>query len=418
MRKQTILLIEDDPKVERGIKDCLVQNYNLHAVRSAEAAKAFLAKNPADLILIDYDLKGKDGLQVYKNINPTAKVIMFSASGSIPLAVSAAKLGVLEFLRKPLQAENLKRLVKKNIARPELKLHWTKDHEWLLGQSPALKKTLEKIQEVLKSAQDLVMIAERGIAKQSVAEFIHLNEVQKQGKLVSLDLAGFHGETLEAHFWSTIQELVSLPAKGSLEEPKDRCATLYLENVSGLDEFFKQSIFDFFKERKDKRIRVIIGAYGKAELLKQKDYAWIEIPPLRQRKEDMAYLLALYLKRYSDKYNKNVRFVSGQMLSLLAAYDFPGNYLELEGMIEEAVLAADSDKLELEHFPLDFKTLLGSTLARALEENLTLKQAGREFEKNLYCVLFEKTDSSSGRAARFLDVPKAVLAQRLEDLVD
>ena len=164
----------------------------------------------------------------------------------------------------------------------------------------------------------------------------------------------------------------------------------------------------------------MIGFYDRKELqkLKIKDYALIEIPPLRERKEDIPYLLGVFLKNYSSKYNRNVKFISTEVLDFLAAYDYPGNYLELESLVQEAVLETVSEKIELKNFPFDFKGLLKTSLKKGLGENLTLEEAKRRFEKSLYGILLEKSNEEKPQVARFLDIPKTSLVERLEDLTD
>ena len=421
--KKTILLIEDDPKTEGAVREALEKEYDLETVKDGRVAAAFLEKKMPDLIVIDFDLKGKDGLQVFKEMQPALKVIMLSASGSIPLAVSATKLGVSEFLRKPIHAEHLREAVEKNLFKEEIKLRWAKGMEWLRGESPGLKKMFAEIQAALEGTKDIILYGELGIPKEDVAEFIHINGPKKERKLARIDLSSFRSETLEAHFWATLQELMGLPEASSLQNEKDLCGTIYLENLENLDEIFKQTTFNFFAERKgkiDKSVRAVIGIRDKRAAQKSniKKYAWIEIPPLRERKEDIPYLLELYLKRSSTKFNKKVRFISTEVLEFLVAYDYPGNYLEFERMIQEAVLEAPAESLELKNFPLDFKGILQTSLKMSLGENLTLKKAKKRFEKVLYNLVLEKSNGEISQVARFLDIPKSILVERFEDLAD
>ena len=421
--KKTILLIEDDSKTESAVREALGKEYDLETVKNGEGAAVFLRKKTPDLMVIDFDLKGKDGLQVFKELQPGVKVIMLSASGSIPLAVTATKLGVSDFLRKPINLEQLKNAVEKNISQEAPRLRWTEGMEWLRGESERLKKMYADMEEALSDNRDIILIGERGIPRERVAEFIHQNGPKKGRKLASIDLSSFRRESLETHFWANLQELMTLPETSSLRGEEDLYGTIYLENLENLDELFKQTIFKFFAERKgkiDKSIRAIMGIYDRSEAqtANLKNFAIIEIPPLRQRKEDLPYLLGLYLKRHSARYNKKVKFVSSELLSLLGAYDYPGNYLELERLIQGAVLEADSEKLELKNLPLDFKMLLQTGLKQGLGKNLPLEAARKKFEKALYGIMLEKLEGQNSRLARFLDVPKASLIERLEDLLD
>lgn len=415
MTKKTILLIEDDHKTENAIRESLGREYNLETVKDGEAAAAFLKKKTPDLMIIDFDLKKEDGLQVFKKLQLSAKVIMLSALGSIPLAVSATKLGVSEFLRKPIDAKQLRIAVEQNITREETRLRWVEGLEWLRGGSPKLKKMFSDISYALQGTKDILLIGERGIPAEKVAEFINVNSPHKNRRLIKIDMSSFRKESLEPHFWASVQEFMAVPEGSSLQSEKERCGTLYLENVCNLDEHFLLAIFNFFKERK-KSLRVIFGYYDKKTI--PGGYALVEIPPLRERKEDLPYLLELYLKRYCSKYNKRVKFVSTEVLEFLATYDYPGNYLELERMIQEAVLKSPGENLELKDFPLDFLGMLQTSLKEGMAQNLTLEEAKRRFEKDLYHLVLRKSDGDSSKVARFLDVPKSVLVERLKDLVD
>jgi DNA-binding NtrC family response regulator len=418
--KKLILLIEDDPKTEAAIKEALGKEYGLETAKNAKAAAESLEKRSPDLIIIDFDLKGEDGLQVFSQLGAPVRVIMLSASSSIPLAVQATKLGVSEFLRKPVNPEQLREAVERNISRKERKLRGIKDNELLLGESLPLKQMLAQIQEVLRKKEDIILIGEQGVPKEKLARFIHENGPRSERKMACLDLASFRRENLEAHFWSTLQELMALPESSSLQNEEDRCGTVFLNNLDNLDEHFLLSILNFLKERRgriDKSIRAIIGMRGK-ENGSLKDFVRVEIPALRERREDIPLLLQAYLKRYCARYSRSLEFISTEVLDLLAGYDFPGNYSELDKLVREAVLTADSDKLELEHFPLHFRELLAVSLKQGLRQNLTLEEAKRGFEKKLYQVLLSKSGKDRGAVARFLDIPKTVLAERLENLLD
>ncbi len=419
MANRTILLIEDNAKTAAALRDYLKRQFQVEVVKGADQAAAWLAKRTPDLIIIDFDLKAEDGLQVFKKLGTTVKVIMLSASGNIPLAVSATKLGVAEFLRKPVEAGQLKEAVERSLPQEALRLHWTSSVDWLRSGSPAVKRMLDQIQQALQQNRDIALVGERGIAKAAVAEFIHQNSPQHKRQLVKVDVTAFRREDLEAHFWTTVQELMALPDKGSVKDLSDRCGTIYLENIDRLDEHFQMTIFKFFQERRgkaDKSIRAIIGLDQEAK--PARDLTAVNIPALRERREDLPKLLELYLRRAARRCGKPIRFVSSSLLDWLSAYDWPGNYQELRRLIEEAVLLAPSDKLDLANFPLDYRGLAAQARHGAMQENLSLAQARQRFEKILYPVLLDKLKGEKTQLARFLDISRTTLTERLENLPD
>lgn len=423
MTKKTILLIEDDPKTEAGIREVLGE-YELKAVSSAEAAGASIRERNPDLVIIDYDLRGIDGLRVFRQIHllvPQVKVIMLSVANNITLAVTATKAGVADFLRKPVEAGALRLSVEKNLVGLPEAFPGPAEVVWLQGESDTVKKLYVDIQRALAASRNLILTGERGIEKGKLVEFMHACSLKKRRKLRTLDLSSFRRENLEAFFWAAAQEIMAEPEIGSPRGEEDRCGTLYLENIGTLDENFKRSVFEFFRRRKgniDKEVLVIVGvySYGEVQADMTEGYAEVGIPPLRERKEDLPYLLGDYLRFFSAKHNKKARGFSTELLEYLSAYDYPGNYEELEHLIEQGVLLASSEVLELKDIPLHFKAILAVSMKKAFRSGkLSFEEARREFEEDLYRVLLSKSDGDVAAAARFLDLPRTVLAERLEN---
>lgn len=425
MVKKTILLIEDNAKVETLVRESL-QDYEVWAVPGLEEAEKLIRGSAPSLIVVDYDLKPLDGLQVFRRLYPLipqVKFILLSNANNIPLAVSAAKLGIADFLKKPVEPEQLRLSVEKNsVSPPNAPMLGTISVPWLRGNSLAAKKVYAEIEKALYAASGIILSGERGINKREVAQFIHSRGRNKNRRLVAIDLASFRKENQEASFWTTIQEVMSLPQPGALSNEEDRCGTLYLENIEFLEEGFRLSVLDFFRERRnkiDKGIFVVIAVPG-AEAFSQsqiKGYVQIEIPPLSARKEDLPGLIGHYIKKYSIKHNKKNRALSLEALEFLASYDFPGNYIELENILEQAVLLASSCVIELRDLSFNFKSCLEASLGQfSAQGKFPFGQARQSFEKNLYRIILDKTAGDFSSAARFLDLPKNSLVERIEDL--
>lgn len=422
MAKKKILTITDDPKLAAAASEALSTKYLCLSLPAAEINSDILAARSPDLIIIDFELQASDGLQLFKHLGPAAAVIMLSSSGSIPLAVCAAKLGVAEFLRKPIVPEELLAAVDRNILRPGQGLFWLEEMTWLSGDSPSLKKMFEEVQLAILENKDIVLVAEPGVRAEVVAEFIHKNSPRRARKFTRLNVAAFQKESLETHFWTTLQELLALPSTTALYKEGQRPGTVYLDNFGRLDENFKLSVLNFFSLRPgrlDRSIRLILEI-STASLIKEdqaRKFNFVHLPSVRQRRGDLPYLLRAYLKHYSDKYNKAVKFVATDVLDFLASYDFPGNYVELEKMIEAAVLAAPADKLELKNFPFVVSGLIEGAIKKSLREGQGLEKSTCAFEKNLYHVLLAKANGDVSKVASWLDIHRSTLADRLASLL-
>lgn len=404
---QTILLITDDPKTAQSVREGLGDKHTVETAASQKAAEQFLRETQPALIIIDHDLRGQDGLQLFKNLRPAQKVIMLSGSGSIPLAVTATKLGVAEFLRKPLASAQLKAAVADCLAEAPANLDLSGELAWLQGRGGALNNFFAELRRLFVGNKDLVLTGERGIEKLPVAELLHFN---RNRKFVALNLTAFKGEAMEPHFWTTLQELLALPETNSLQQEEERCGTLFLDRFDELDETFQGSLLNFLADRPgrvDRSVRVIIGVSGERNIGQLEK---LVIPPLRERKEDLPALLAYYLKKAGREYDLPRGDLAVETMVTLSQYDWPGNYAELEALIRSALLTGS--------FSFSLSELARTSLESSLGERLSLSAARREAEKRLYSNLLEQTGNDRAAAARFLDQPRDVLSDRLEDLAD
>jgi len=418
--KNIILLIEDEAKVEARVKEVLA-DYQIETLTSTGAALDYLRSHKCDLVIIDHDLKKADGLRLLREIrllSPRVKIVMLSASNDVQLAVAAVKMGAAEFLKKPIAADQFRGAIEKTISSREEVASGPAGSAWLQGESPGLKKMYADITNALASDKNILLFGERGIAREEVAAFIHSMSPRKNRLLKCINLLSFRRQNQEAPFWATVQELTAEPPGNSLLSESDLSGTLYLENIEALEDNFKASIFDFFKTRRGELLLVAGIADTKAVPPERaKNFFRVDVPPLRDRREDLPQLLIHYLNYYSMKHNKRAAGFSAGLLSLLMLYDYPGNYRELECLIEQGVLSSSSEMLDLKDIALDLKGLSGISLKKAAREGKSsLEEVKNEFEAELYGSLLAGAKGDLTIAARFLDVPRSILAERIGKL--
>lgn len=420
MNKNHVLLISDDARTEAAVKEALA-GQAIETAKTAAAALAAVKAAVPGLALLDLELKGADGLQLFKQLlqaAPRLNAVILSAENDIPLAVAATKLGAADFLRKPVVAKLLRDSVAQNLAPAAAAQLPPAAAQWLHGGSAALKKFyLETGNFLAGSNKNLLLLGGPGIAKRDVAAYLHASGPKKKRGLRAIDLADFRRADLEAPLWSSLQEIMTARETQSEE---DRCGTLYLDKIETLEPSLRAGIFQFVRDRKGKldgEIVVAIGLGDRALAGEADGFAQLEIPALKERGEDLPLLINFYLKRAVKKYDKPAKGVAADALDLLALYDYPGNYRELAGLIEQAVLAASGELVELKDLPLDLAALKTVSIRRSLlNGQRELKAARREFEKELYDVLLKKSGGGVAAVARFLDVPKTALSERLDEL--
>ncbi|MBN3033819.1 MAG: sigma-54-dependent Fis family transcriptional regulator [Candidatus Saganbacteria bacterium] len=419
--KKTILLITHETPVEQAVRSAL-DGFSIETAGAPEAAAEKLRQSKPALVILDHDLKQDEGLQLFRQLRllaPATGFILLSQQNDIPTAVQAAKLGAADFLQKPAGAKALRLSVERNLAAAEGSALAAAGLPWLQGESPALKKMFEAIGGALLTRASLILVAERGIDKSDVADCIHRRSLKRKSRLRVIDLASFRREDLEGSFWATVQEAAG---ENQAADEEDRCGTLYLENIESLEESFRLSIFEFFKEKKpklDPEVLIVIGLYDPHALppALAKHYLQVPVPPLCERRGDLPLLVGRELAALSLRHGKNVNALSADLLYLLGLYDFPGNYHELSALLEIGVLAAGGEVIGLADLPLDFRTLLQAAVTAAhVKGELSLEAARRWLEKLAYKTLLAKTKSDPGAVARFLDLPRTALAERAAEL--
>jgi two-component system response regulator AtoC len=434
--KKSILLVEDDPNVSRSVRDIMGDEHRIKECKSLDEALKSLGAEPFNLVIFDHDLKSDGGIDGYKKLrrfDPHARVVMMSVLGDIGVAVMAARLGVSDFLKKPLEADKFKETISKNLALYDrgytLNLEEVQGLGWLKGTSERLLRLFKDVSGVVQGRSDVVIYSERGIDKASIANIIHGAGPFSQRRFVTLDLLSFGREGTESHFWSTIQKL--LQGRSSEVTSEDLTGTIMLNGLEHLSDHFTLSVLDFLKKRRsatdlekiDKGVRIVLTIEDPEKLVELEaeghlsGLAQIYLPPLRERREDIPLILDAHLSDLSGRRNKSVKNVSSDALKFLVIYDWPGNYRELELLADVAALKSTTGCISLKDLPLDSGALVREHLREwLLESGYSLDNLRRGFEKKLYGIILENVDGDEGRAASFLDLPKTTFSDRARSL--
>jgi DNA-binding NtrC family response regulator len=412
-----ILLVTDQPKTAAAVKQALSDHLLTETIDRQSALQHCQSDRP-DLVILDHDLSGRQ----IRLASPRTPVIMVSAANDIPLAVAVTRLGVADFLKKPLVAEQLRQAVEKCLAAKNVELPGQAAPRWLRGDSAAVHRFYEAAADAARTSANILLLAEPGIEVRSAVGYLHARSLRPRRKITGLDLASFNRADLESSFWTTVQEIMIEPAGASSQNEEDRTGTLLLENIAALEPNFQASIFAFLRERRgkvDREVLAVVAAYDSGFLAAAdtSGFKAVEVPPLRQRKADLPLLLVELLSELARKHNRPASALTAPALAALSLYDYPGNYQELSGLLENALLQAAGGTIGLKELPLDLEALIDIAEKRSLVSGAgSLAAAKRNFEKELVETLTAKTGGELGPVARFLDVPKSTLIERLEEL--
>lgn len=428
-----LLLISNDEQLCNDIRGFLGTNDVLTCVSGTDDAVINLRDKASDLVIIDNDFLPSGGIEAFKAIKnrvPRLRAMMISKAGKISLAVEISKLGALSFLSKPLNKEKFIDSLEKiceDRSLPFLKVMSGKGCEWLEGQSSCINDFISRAEEAVRSEENIMLTGGFGAPLEYSARLIHDNSSNSNRRFVKLELSSFEKESLESMFWTTMREIMSHDVTSGAIAREEKCGTLYLEGFDILPEHFQKSILEYFgkslDDKSDKDIRVIIGANKNFSFAKKyaddrpAGFLRLDVPDLKERKEDVGFIVNAYIRSFCQKYNKNINGMDPKIFDIFALHDWPGNYDELRCLIDCAVLKCRDGMITINDLQMDFEMILKTSIKASMKMgDWTLSGAYKNFRKNVIKVILSYCGDDANKAAKFLDLPKTAFVEELEDL--
>ena len=438
---EKILVVDDDPSILKVIRMRLeAQGYRVTTAIEAEKAVALAAENTFDAALLDLKLKGENGIclmQDLHQIHPEMPVIILTAYGTIKSAVAAIKKGAYSYLTKPFDHEELLLQTRNGLERSRL----TKEvknlkkivkerygFENIITKSEKMETVLDQVAHAAESDANVFIEGESGTGKELIARTLHLASSRKDGPFVAINCAAIPETLLESELFGY--------QKGAFTDAARNKKGLFLQAHQGT--FFLDEISEMALSMQAKFLRVLqekefypIGAQKtikvntrfiassnrnlEAEVKKnsfREDLFYrihvivIQLPPLRQRKDDIPLLANYFLNKYARETQKDITGFTPSAIQKLMLHDWPGNVRELENTVECAVALATQNIIS-EDAILPDQTAAGSGLQ-------SLKDAKEEFEKNYLIQLIELTSGNVSQAAKLAGKYRADLYQLLK----
>lgn len=436
MDKPTILIASADQEFTRHLQEKYSSESNLQSAQNEAQIIELLNRESFDLMILDNDSLGLNALEFYKKvkgIREDLKLILISPSVDVPVAVTAAKLGITDLLHKPVEDEALINAIRQALLKTDemlgLPLDKVDNNEWFFGCSAKLNEFLLNIRKAGESAEDILLLTGPGIDNDSVIQILH-HLGKGRRKLIVLNLESYEKSSTEEHFWLTIQEVLQ-ERWVEPDQEGELCGTLVLKDFEKIETHFKMSILDFLKNRKtvsrwgklDKGIRIVLPVIDLEKLRKEipsdkmPDFFPLHVPLLMERKEDLPILISIYVDSFARKFNKKISGISFDFINLLSYYNFPGNFEELRLMLKQAVLNSNEEVISINDLPIDFNMLVKSIFYKlSVSPKTQLEYIRPGFEKEFLKVILQKVKNDEGFAARFLDIPKPVLTAKLEEM--
>lgn len=376
-----IMVVDDEKNIRIMLKRVLSgDQYEIdEAVNGLEALQK-IAQEKYDAILLDLKMPEMNGLQVIdkiKEMDITTPIIMMSAYGTIPEAVEAMKLGAVDYLIKPFDLDELRMTLDRMIRQDEIKnenQYYREEEDKrfnfkeIIGQSQAIKKVLEMIRQVAPLPTTVMLTGESGTGKELIARAIHENSPRKEKPFVVANCVAFSPNILESELFG--HEKGAFTGANSRRIGRFEIAhkgSIFLDEIGELNSMTQAKLLRVVQEKEFERvgsstsIKVdtrIVAATNKdlkkevrqnrfrEDLFYRLNVFHINVPPLRERKEDIPLLVQHFIQKYNQILNKRISGVSGHTLDLLMDYSFPGNIRELENIIERAMIMCTRSTIE------------------------------------------------------------------------
>jgi DNA-binding NtrC family response regulator len=448
-----IHVIDDEPVIHDVLGQLLIsEGYEVEI--SANGAEA-LAKHDGsafDLVLLDLLMPGMDGLEVLRElrqIDPWVVIVIITAYASVDSAITAMKSGAYDYVQKPFKHEDLlltiqrgldhKRLTEENLRlKDELKRKYS--FEALIGKSRPMQRVFDCVKAAAPSRSTILLQGESGTGKELVAKAVHLNSDRAAGPFITVNSGSLPPDLLESHLFGHVKGAFTgaVSQKKGLFEAADG-GTIFFDEISAINLETQAKLLRVMQEREfmrlggTKTIRVdvrIIAATNTdlEELIEQKSFRKdlfyrlnvikIELPPLRDRKEDIPLLVKHFIDRYGRENNKKIESVSEDVLELLMNYDWPGNIRELENLIERAVVLTRSKLLTRDNLPPFILHPREETAAAPsfVTDGTTLHEQVQEYQKKVILTTLKKTRGVQNKAAQLLGLKPTTLNEMIKRL--
>ena len=451
LTKGKILVVDDDPHIILSLQTLLEQHYSdIRTLKDGRGIPGQLAETTFDVILLDMnfqpgDTSGKEGmkwLHWIQEADAAVSVILITAYGGVNIAVEAIKEGAVDFIVKPWQNDKLlstvsaafrlsrsKRDLDRHRSRERI-LGSTIDDQFagLIGNSRAMKEVLEQVEKVASTDANVLILGENGTGKELVAREIHRRSSRRDEVFISVDLGSISETLFESElFGHTRGAFTDAHQEHTGRFEAASGGTLFFDEIGNLPLPLQSKILSALQNREIFRVgsskpveidirlvcatnqslrQMVSEGSFRQDLLYRINTVEIEVPPLRERPEDIPLLAEFFLSRYSPKYRKSNLQMPGYVLRKLQKFEWPGNVRELQHAIERAVIMSDGNSLKA----ADFLFLTGNDQADQPGDDFNLDNLEKWAIRN--CL--KKHAGNVSRAAAELGLTRGALYRRME----
>lgn len=446
-----ILIVDDEPNLRKVLATLLANEGKVFLASNGKEAIKFLEENNIDLVITDQKMPEIDGIQLLRFVvekYPYIPVIIITAFGSVDRAVEAIKMGAYDYITKPFDQHELKTVVKKALQSRE----WNsfdafadESNTVIIGKSHSIKQIYNIIDRIADTPSSVLVTGESGTGKGLIARSLHEKSSRCNKPFIKINCAAIPKELIESELFGYEKgaftgAVTSKPGKFELAHE----GTLFLDEIGEITPDIQVKLLRAIQDgefervggiktiKVDVRLICATNIYLKDAISKGKfreDLYYrlyvvnIEMPPLRERKEDIPVLVEYFLAKYNKRIKKNITSVTTEAMEYLIKYKWPGNIRELENIIERCILFSDSNILTVKELPPEIKEFSSRLdfITPSTDENNhsfrdKVKSVTQKIERELIEKALKETNGNVTQAAKLLKLSRKGLQLKIKEL--
>jgi DNA-binding NtrC family response regulator len=446
-----VLIIDDEAEIRESLQTLLeLEGYEVETASTGNEGLARAGDRPFDLVLLDLALPDKNGLHVLAELHERDSqlpVIVITAYGTVDNAVKATQAGAANFIQKPWDNDKLLADVRAAIAKHraeeenvQLKraLRQRYNFDNIVGKGDAMLKIFDLVAQVAPSRSTVLLQGESGTGKELIAKALHLNSPRRDRPFVPVNTGSMPPDLLESTLFGHVKGAFTsaVASKKGLFEVADR-GTLFLDEIGSMTMDTQAKILRVLQDRKfmhlggvqeiqvDVRIiaatnvdlkQLVKEGKFRDDLYYRLNVITIDLPSLRQRKEDIPLLVDFFLQRYSEENGRPIRRITPEALRPLMAYSWPGNVRELENVIERAVVLSSGSEIGIDLIADHIANRGGAFPMLEHRADASLFEIMEDCERQIITGMLEKCAWNQTEAAERFRIPLSTLNQKIKRL--
>jgi two-component system response regulator AtoC len=445
-----VLVADDEENIRLVLKTLLKRNgYQVETAASGEQALQLIDSFGPDVVITDVRMPKMGGLDLLSTLrakNNTATVIVMSAYGNVDQAIEAMKAGAYDYLQKPFKPDEvvlaLRKAEERELLRREnqaLRLEIQKEHRFedILAKSASMQGIFRTIAKIADYKTTVLISGESGVGKELVARAVHQQSGRSGGRFVAVNCGAIPENLLESELFGHKRGAFTdaiVDRKGLFEEADN--GTLFLDEIGELQLGLQVKLLRVLQEETIRRlgdtrdmavnVRIVAATHRdlqaeiksgrfREDLFYRLNVLPIHVPPLRERREDIALLVEHFMSRNNARLGTQVRGLDNEVRRLLFEYTWPGNVRELENTIERAMVLAEGDQIVASDLPERVRESQDPVQMQLQSGELSVKKTTRVIEEVLIRRALQKTKGNRTRAAELLEISHRALLYKIKD---